>query len=222
MAEIQLHTGETTSEWVRYKDGLWIPYRKVNYLYWFRFLQMAERNPELKVNWRKYKKWGGQNAVMGMSFDNWWREYWKECFGIPDRKNKQNFPLTTTRPKTESIRFSWLCYRFKDTPISGDFVISQAHKTRKAGNKSNAIDIANAVYRFELGIDKRRKKPRDALGEGFTYHQLNPLGEKYHENSGEFRSNNTTDGHKEIRDTVNRALKRARETIGRVSEGKFP
>ena len=222
MAQIQLPDGKQVSEWIRYRDGLWIPYRKVNYLYWFRFLQMAERNPELTVNWRKYKLWGGQNAVMGMSFDNWWRDHWKECFGIPDRKDKQNFPFTSIRPKTESIRLSWLCYRFKDVPISGKFQVASAHNNRTRGFTSNAVDVANAVYRFEMGIDKRRKKPRDAMGEGFTYHQLNPTGSKYNDKSGEFEQNDTIAGQKEIRDTVNKALRRARQTMGRVCEGHFP
>lgn len=223
MAQIQFPDGKQVSEWVRYdKDsGLWIPYRKMNYLYWFRFLQIAEREEEYKVDWRKYKLWGGQNAVMGMGFDRWWENYWKECFGIPDRKDKQKFPFTTTRPRTESIRLSWLCYRFKDTPPSGKFTITQAHKTRKASNQSNTIDIANAVYRFETGLDGK-KPARDSVGEAFTYSQLNPLGRKLNERSGEFRDNNTADGHKEIRDTVTRALKRARKTLSNVCEGKYP
>jgi len=195
---------QSASDWIRRKDGLWIPYRKVNYIYWFRLLQIAEKDPKFSVNWRKYKKWGGKKAVMGMSFDNWWREYWKDCFGLVERTDKQKFPFTTTRPKTESIRLSWLCYRFKDVPI-------------KIGTRRNTLDIANAVYRFELGLDSRRKKPRDAVSERFSYTSLDPHGKKMSED-GNFYDVNP----KELTDTVNRALKRARETMGRVCEGQFP
>ena len=223
MAQIQFPDGKQVSEWVRYdKDaGLWIPYRKMNYLYWFRFLQIAEREPEYSVDWSKYKLWGGQNAVMGMGFDRWWDNHWVECFGIPDRKDKQKFPFTTTRPRTESIRLSWLCYRFKDVPRTDDFRIASAHNNRTRGFTSNALDVANAVYRFELGEDGK-KPPRDSVGEGFTYHQLNPRGSKYNEVTGEYEPNDTVAGHKEIRDTVNKALRRAKRTIGRVCEGQFP
>ena len=46
-------------KWNRYRDGYFIPQRKRIYLYWFKFLQEAERSPEFKVNWNKYRGWGG-------------------------------------------------------------------------------------------------------------------------------------------------------------------
>lgn len=225
MAEIQMRydDGKTVSEWVRRRDGLWIPYRKMNYLYWFRFLQIAEREPDIKVNWRKYKLWGGQNAVMGMGFDRWWEAHWKECFGIPNKTDKQKFPFTTTRPKTESYRLSWLCYRYKDVPATDKWRIASAtNQNRKKGFSSNALDIADAVYRWELAIDHKRKKPRDAVGEAFTYHSLNPKGQTYNAKLGEYLPNDTVAGQKELRDTINRALRRAKRIIKNVSEGQFP
>ena len=51
-----------------YRDGLYIPHRKRTYLYWFKFLQEAERSPDYEVNWSKYRKWGGRKAVMNSKF----------------------------------------------------------------------------------------------------------------------------------------------------------
>ena len=53
--------------------GLWIPSRKMTYLYWFKFLQIAEKEPERKVDWKKYDEWGGKEFVMETKFDDWWR-----------------------------------------------------------------------------------------------------------------------------------------------------
>ena len=36
-------------DWIRYKDGYWIPHRKRVYLYWFKYLQEAEQCPEFAV-----------------------------------------------------------------------------------------------------------------------------------------------------------------------------
>ena len=39
---------------------LWIPSRKIVYLYWFRFLQLAEQDPNRTVDWSQYQGWGVQ------------------------------------------------------------------------------------------------------------------------------------------------------------------
>jgi len=33
------------------------------YLYWFKFLLEAELSPDFKVNWRKYRGWGGAKGM---------------------------------------------------------------------------------------------------------------------------------------------------------------
>ena len=57
-------------DWIRYKDGYWIPHRKRVYLYWFKYLQQAELSPRHTVDWTQYDGWGGANAVLGMKFDD--------------------------------------------------------------------------------------------------------------------------------------------------------
>ncbi len=76
---------KTSSEWIRYRDGLWIPHRKRTYLYWFKFVQAAERFKVSKVNWRKYRGWGGANEVMGSKLNDWWNVHWKDLFSVPSK-----------------------------------------------------------------------------------------------------------------------------------------
>ena len=71
-------------KWIKYdkKSSLWIKHRKRIYLYWFKFLQLAEDSDKHNVDWNKYRLWGGKNAVMSMKFDDWWKKYWESCFGV--------------------------------------------------------------------------------------------------------------------------------------------
>jgi hypothetical protein len=83
------------------------------------------------------------------------------------------------------------------------------------------LDAANAVYRFELGEDGK-KPPRDSVGEGFTYHQLNPSGSKYNEVTGEYESNGTVAGHKKFEIQSIRLLGGLREQWDGFVKGSFP
>ena len=87
------------SQWVRYRDGMWIPSRKRTYLYWFKFLQHAERSPDHQVDWTQYDGWGGANVVLGTKFDEWWEERWKELFATKVKGDEPKFPLATQKPK---------------------------------------------------------------------------------------------------------------------------
>ena len=71
------------SKWVRYdtERGLWIPSRKRVFLYWFKFLQEAEKSNDYQVDWKKYKGWGGAKVVLNTKFDDWWEERWITLFG---------------------------------------------------------------------------------------------------------------------------------------------
>ena len=92
--------------WIRYRDKLWIPHRKRTYLYWFKFLQLSEQDPNRNIDWSKYNGWGGANAVLGMKFDDWWKDHWVELFGIKNEGDEPKFPLTTKRPKKITPKIS--------------------------------------------------------------------------------------------------------------------
>lgn len=99
------------SAYVRYRDGLWIQSRKRVYLYWFKFLQEAERSTTHTVDWSKYEAWGGRDAVMNSRFDDWWETHWKVCFGITERFGTPPYPLSTAQPKANAYRIALLVYQ---------------------------------------------------------------------------------------------------------------
>ena len=100
------------SRWRKYdkKSGLWIPHEKRIYLYWYSFLQHAERDASRVVYWSYYQDWGSRDVVMNTKFDDWWRKYWKELFGIQREGLTPKVSLNTTRPKADAYRYALLVY----------------------------------------------------------------------------------------------------------------
>ena len=186
--------------WIRYRDKLWIPHRKRTYLYWFKFLQEAERSPDYKVNWNKYRGWGGSNVILGQKFDYWWEDRWKDLFGVkdPNQKTKIKFPISTTQPKTEAIRISWLVWLHRDTPP--DYVprLSQyGGGTYYPKRGSNNLAIARKI----IATEKRKQ----------TYlYPLNP--------DDEYQLNED----KTIQSLIGRYKRRGRTITENVCEGRFP
>ena len=59
------------SRWIKYdaKSGLWTQSNKRIYLYWYSFLQHAERDRTRVVDWGKYEGWGDADEVLNTKFD---------------------------------------------------------------------------------------------------------------------------------------------------------
>ena len=192
---------KTAYDWNRYKDGFWIPHRKRVFLYWFKYLQQAELSPRHNVDWTKYDGWGGANAVLGMKFDNWWDDNWKELFGTKDRSETPKFPISTTRVKTEALRLSLLCWERRDAPVWG--------------KRGNALSIAKLVYEYELGISGE-KKPR-YTDENFDASFMNP-----EEEDVSHWDNDELPHKQRLQSIVSRYLKNARKYLANVCKGQFP
>ena len=187
-------------DWIRYKDGYWISHRKRVYLYWFKYLQRAEKCDEYTVDWTQYDGWGGANAVLGMKFDDWWNDNWKELFGTQDRSATPKYPISTKQPKTEALRLSLLCWERRDAPVWG--------------KRGNALSIAKQVYEYELGISGE-KKPRYGEDE-FTAGSMNPDTFQVID-GGEYVSDP-----QRLQSIISRYLKNAKKYLKNVCEGKFP
>lgn len=192
---------KTAYDWNRYKDGFWIPHRKRVFLYWFKYLQQAELSPRHNVDWTKYDGWGGANAVLGMKFDNWWDDNWKELFGTKDRSETPKFPISTSRVKTEALRLSLLCWERRDAPVWG--------------KRGNALSIAKLVYEYELGISGE-KKPR-YTDENFDASFMNP-----EEEDVSHWDNDELPHKQRLQSIVSRYLKNARKYLANVCKGQFP
>ena len=193
-------------DWIRYKDGYWIPHRKRVYLYWFKYLQQAELSPRHTVDWMQYDGWGGANSVLGMKFDDWWNDNWKELFGTKDRSATPRYPISTKQPKTEALRLSLLCWERRDAPVWG--------------KRGNALSIAKQVYEYELGISGE-KKPRYGEDE-WTAFNLNPEPEDETGWDTQIMSNDELPHKQRLQSIVSRYLRNARKYLGNVCKGKFP
>lgn len=214
------------SDAVKYRDGLWIPYRKRNYVYWYNFLQHAERSSHHKVNWNKYKGWGGANYVLGTKFNDFWEEKWKELFGLKNKNDEQKYPFRI-QPKTDGIRLSLLCWE-------------QRSKLKDPNKKGQVIEIARKVYQYETGLSGE-KRPRYYQGE-FDVSQINPdmIRDDFRERESKMTSAEQFDeemfnqefGKKEIDEdkehtqyvqrTVSRMINRGKRIISNVCKGHFP
>jgi len=183
--------------WNRYKDGMWIPFRKRTYLYWFKFLQEAERSSDYTVNWKKYHVWGGSNVVLGQRFDDWWVDRWKDLFAEKDLSNpKLKYPIEG-KPKLEAIRISWLVWLHRDTPP--DYISRAKGKSGVAYSKrgSNHLAIARKI----IATEKRQQ----------TY--LIPIDPDNDHNVNEDKT---------ISSLVGRYKLRAKKMTENVCEGRFP
>lgn len=193
---------------LRKRDGFYIPYRKRTYLYWFKFLQEAEKSDDFKVNWKKYRGWGGANEVLGTKFDHWWEDNWRELFAIEiEGSNDTPAYAPAGRVNIEEIRLSYLVYMLRDTPI--DYI--QKHKVRYHGrnmggkkkvvsypqSKTNSLSIAYRIYNTEIS-KKRFTRIAD----------LNP--------------DDTSNDHAKIQDRIRSLRKSAISTLEKVSDGVFP
>lgn len=189
-------------DWIRYKDGHWIPHRKRVYLYWFKYLREAEQSADFDVDWTRYPGWGGANAVLGQKFDVWWSENWLDLFGTKDRSGTPRYNISTKQPKTEALRLSLLCWERRDAPVWG--------------KRGNALSIAKQVYEYELGISGE-KKPRYGDDE-FTAGSMNP--DTYAVFDDQDRRSYSDP--QRLQSIVSRYLRNARKYLANVSEGRFP
>tara|TARA_B100000780_G_C21098783_1_gene443308 strand:- start:1172 stop:1837 length:666 start_codon:yes stop_codon:yes gene_type:complete len=204
----------------RKDEKLWIATRKISYLYWFKFLQLAEKDPNRKVDWRKYKLWGGKKVVMETKFDDWWKEYWIDCFGIKNEGDTPKYPLTTKRPKTDAIRYALRLYENRHRGSTWDIAIylKKNEKRMYFLEFFGKID-ENMKTKTRLSGDNPRRKIFD------EEHHTNVKwvggkSENQYDDDSEAYLNRLQK--KEVQSAVGRYLKKAEEYLDSVCEGKFP
>ena len=197
-------TKRKTSEWKRYKDGLWIQSRLRSYIYWFKYLQEAEKDPYYKVDWSKYQGWGGPNVILGNKFDDWWKDHWKDLFGTTEKNGTPKFQLSTSSVKTEAIEISYKVWLERNIEPDAEervgphrvFSSSSSSKTR---GKSNALSISRKLLRTV-----KRKGTLNLICVWDLEDERNPNTEK------------------DVRDLVNRYLRKSKQYMANVCKGQFP
>lgn len=150
---------ETPSQYIKYDktEGLWIQHRKVAYLYWFKFLQHAERDDRFDVDWEKYESWGGKDVVMNTKFDDWWKEYWKRNFGFT-KGNPTDAPFHTKKnPEIPWLRTCCLIYeRFLGSHRRNKWEIGcWVRKYERSKGRTEHKSLRNAIPElFEKNLTK--------------------------------------------------------------------
>ena len=104
------------SKYIKYDkpNKLWIQHRKVIYLYWFKFLQHAERDDRYTVDWTKYQSWGGRDVVLDTKFDDWWQEYWRDLFSFTEGEPTDAPFHTKKKPEVIAMRTTLLVYEMRE------------------------------------------------------------------------------------------------------------
>jgi hypothetical protein len=214
---------DPSSRWsAKYRKDkkLWIPSRKISYLYWFKFLQLAEKDPNRKVDWGKYRLWGGKKIVMNTKFDDWWQTYWVDCFGIKNEGDTPKYPLTTKRPKTDAMRYALRLYENKHRGSSWDIAIYLKKNEKRM-----------YFLEFFAKIDENLNTKTRLRGDGYKkqIQTLDPHKDKvWIKSESENKYDDDPDAFlnrldkKQVQSTVRRYLKRAEEYLDNVCEGRFP
>ena len=169
------------SKYVKYREGTWIECRKRIYLYWFKFLQHAEGSSEHKVQWNKYRAWGGKDAVMNMKFDDWWEKYWKDCFGISEKTGKSKF-FIGKNPKADGIRYALLSYENRDCKTNWDIAIAISKKESRSRGIYNLLIDAREDLKTDGNMKwgYERKRVRDESSHtGYVIEYIDNTNQEY-------------------------------------------
>ena len=87
----------------------WLKCRKVIYGFWFNFLKLAESDKTKKVDWSKYKGWGGSKVILNTHFEKWFKERKIELFSVKNPKDKPKY-IPTVGCQKDSIITSYKVY----------------------------------------------------------------------------------------------------------------
>ena len=229
-------TYDKTNRWsakYRKEVKLWIPTYKRNYLYWFKFLQYAEQDPNRKVDWRKYRLWGGKKVVMETKFDDWWKEYWIDCFGIKKEGDTPKCPLTSKKPNSDTFRYALRLYENRHRGSNWEIALG----FRKTETRS-------CSYAFFWGAEENMKTKTSLRGDGYRKQVDTPLDthkdklwvkdkssnkfdelpdrEEVFANPNKKQPIENRDVKRYVQSKVGRYLKKAEEYLDNVCKGKFP
>ena len=206
------------SKYVKYRDNTWIQCRKRVYLYWFKFLKHAEESSDHKVQWNKYRAWGGKDAVMNMKFDAWWEEHWKECFGIDEERDNCKYPVNGN-PKADGIRYALLVYENLHRGSNWDIAIHvQKKEMQGRGGVSSLTDAdenLNTKGNMKWGYERKRVRDEGARG-GYKIDLIDNTRDEYDDKVW-----HNQEKKRKVQSMVGRYKKQAMKHLENVCMGNF-
>ena len=206
------------SKYVRFRDGTWIQYRKRIYLYWFKFLRLAEESSDHKVQWKKYRAWGGKDAVMNMKFDAWWDKHWKDCFGLNEKTNTCKY-MVLKRYKADGVRYALLCYENRHRGSAWDIAIHvQKREIRKRWGVLSFMDAdedLDTKGNMKWGYERKRVVDEESRT-GYRIALIDNTHQEYDDVVW-----NNQQKKRLVQQKVGRYLKQANLHLENVSKGGF-
>ena len=189
---------------VRYRKDvrLWITSRKVGYLYWFKYLQIAERELDREVDWRKYRGWGGSNVILGQKFDEWWEDRWVDLFGVANRSDSPKFGLSTKVPKYDAIRYALRLYENKHRGSTWEIAIWLKKNEKR-------IYFLDFFGKIDENLNTKTRLRRE-----------DPSSDQSYDDDHEAYLNRL--GKHDVQRQVRRYLKYAERYLDNVCKGQFP
>ncbi len=191
--------------WKRFdkKSGLWQPTSKWVYQCWYKYLQHAERDTDRTVDWSKYDGWGDAETILNTEFRDWWEKHWKDLFGFIKNETEPRFPLATTRPQVDGIKYSLVVYELHKNNPEMDYwelakVVAQSESPRR---------------RYKGSIDPNYKP------DAWTFNNARPAIRRKleKEDKKDFKEKQ-----RNMRSRVGRYLIVANRHLDNVCQGKFP
>ena len=204
-----------TSRWKRYdeKSGLWIGSSIPVYGYWFRFLILAENDPNRVVDWSLYEDWGGKDYILRTTQSEWWKKNWKTLFGYKVGE-KPLYPLSQTKPQANGVRYSLMVYELRDTPLLNGQVNEVAELV------GDAWEIAKGIAVRKYPRQKAKAKSDPSYDpDNWVFHYARKAI------ASDLRKTDLTKFCKEkrnIQSRVGRYIRAAETHLDNVCQGRFP
>lgn len=159
-----------SSRYKRYRDGMWLPARKAVYVYWYRFLQLAEQDTRYTVDWSKYEGWGGADTVLTTRFDDWWDAHWRDLFAVRDLGDEPRFNISTKAPKPDAYRLMRLVYERRSMLEDGNSLSELADqigftmdKSAKGAGFYTAVETAEQYDARRVHVFRHLRKAEKIL-----------------------------------------------------------
>ena len=205
-----------TSRWKRYdeKSGLWIASSKPVFGYWFRFLKHAENDPNRQVDWSLYKEWGGKDYIPRTTQNEWWKTKWKTLFGYMEGETAPLYPLSTTKPQPDGIRYALMVYELKHQSLFN----GQVNEVN--GFVEDKWEIAKriAVIEYPKRRERGKKDPSfDPDKWEFNIARKSIAKKLMNEDPESFRNKKRT-----LQSRIGRYMRQADKHLDSVCKGQFP
>lgn len=197
------------------KDGLYLRERKRVYLYWYKFLQEAEKSSDYEVKWSNYSGWGNANEVLGSKFDTWWIDNWKKLFGVKSKNGIPKFNIANMPRNFEPIRLAYLVHLIRDTPID----YPEKHKIRFHG-----FHLGNRKTKKRVNPNKpvvRSTERTNYLSIAYRLYQTESSKKRWTPVAHLDPDDKMSD-HKNIKKEIKSLLKKGDDIMMNVSNGIFP